>query len=270
MKSYLNTIIFFSLSIFSATNLFGQGAFVNLNGGYNLMMSSGNLPNFYSIKSTSSTDTYEQIDVSLGKGLNFGGGLGYMFNKHLGAELCFSYLIGGKSKAQDIYPGGKTDYTLSAKMFRLNPTLVVTSGFEKVNPYAKIGLIIGSGSVIEETVDYDGGDVTTFLLKMNGGIALGGNAGLGLLFKLRKNVFLFSEVNMINLSFAPKKGKITKATYNGMDVLGDLTTSEKEIEYVESFTESNSPQPDSQPSKGLKTKLPFGSAGIQLGIRFNL
>lgn len=268
-KNYLNTFLILTLATLCSNNLFGQLAYLNINAGYGLMISSGNLTNFYSLTTSSNSDTYKQVNLSLGKGINFGGAFGYMFNKNLGAELGISYLIGGKSKAQDIYPGGKTDYTLSAKMLRINPSIVVASGFKRINPYAKIGLIIGSGSVTEETKDNDGGDISLVLVKMNGGIAIGGNAGLGVLFDLSKTISFFSEINMTNLSYAPTKGKATKATYNGIDILSDLTTSEKEIEYVDSYTESNTPPPDSQPAKGLKTKLPFGSIGINIGIRFS-
>ncbi len=268
-KNYLNTFLIATLATLFTNSLYGQGAYLNINAGYGLMMSSGNLPNFYSLTTSSNSDTYKQVNISLGKGINFGGAFGYMFNKNIGAELGVSYLLGGKSKAQDIYQGGKTDYTLSAKMLRINPSIVVASGLKGINPYAKIGLIIGTGSVTEETIDNDGGDITSVLVKMNGGIAIGGNAGLGVLFDIRKRISFFSELNMTNLSYAPTKGKAIKATYNGKDFLSDLTTSEKEMDYVDSYTESNTPPPDSQPSKGLKSKLPFGSIGINLGIRFS-
>lgn len=268
-KNYLNAFLIVTLVSLFANNLFGQGAYLNINAGYGLMMSSGNLPNFYSLTTSSNSDTYKQVNLSLGKGINFGGAFGYMFNKNIGAELGVSYLLGGKSKAQDIYQGGKTDYTLSARMLRINPSIVIASGLNGINPYAKIGLIVGTGSVTEETIDNDGGDISRVLVKMNGGVAIGGNAGLGVLFDISKKISFFSEINMTSLSYAPTKGKATKATYNGIDILSDLTTSEKEIEYVDSYTESNTPPPDSQPSKGLKTKLPFGSIGINLGMRFS-
>ena len=267
--NYLNTFLIVSLATLFATNLRGQGVYIGINGGYGFMMSSGNLSNFYTLTTSSNSETYKQVNLSLGKGIDFGGSFGYMFNRNIGAELGVSYLLGGKSKAQDIYQSGKTDYTISAKMLRINPSIVVASGFKGINPYAKIGLIIGTGSVNTETIDNNGGDVSRALIKMNGGVAIGGNAVLGVLFDLSKKISFFSEINMTNLSYAPTKGKAIKATYNGIDILSDLTTSQKEIEFVDSFTESNTPPPDSKPSKSLKTKYPFGSIGINLGIKFS-
>jgi hypothetical protein len=259
------------ISLF-ANNLFAQGAYVNINAGYGLNMSSQNLYyfDFYNTTSGSNSSTSEQVNVSLGKGLNLGGAFGYMFNKNIGAELGISYLLGGKSKAKDTYTGGTTDYTLSSKMFRIIPSLVIASGFEKINPYAKFGLVIGSGSIMYEYKDNDDGDIFVMKMKLNGGMALGLSSGVGAMFNLSDKMSFYGELNMVNLSYAPTKGEVTEATYNGADELPDMTTSEKEIEFVDSYTYSSSnPPADSQPSKELKQKLPFGSFGVNIGLRIN-
>ncbi len=263
----LNLIIVFAISLF-ANNLFAQGAYVNINAGYGLKMSSQNIPGFYNSTEGSNTDTYEQVNVSLGKGLNAGGTFGYMFNKNIGAELGISYLLGGKSKAKEVYFGGKTDYTVSAKMLRINPSIVIASGLDRINPYAKFGLVIGSGSVMYEENDNDAGDIEIREMKLNGGLAFGLNAGVGALFTLSDKMSFFGEINMVNMSYAPTKGKLTKATDNGVDKLPGMTTRQKETEFVDSYTESSTNPPvDSQPRKELKQKLPFGSFGINFGLR---
>ncbi len=269
-KIDVNTLlILFGIIVFSTT-LTAQGAYININAGYGFNMSSQNLDlfEFYNSSSTDNSSTEEQVYVSLGKGLNFGGTFGYMFNKNIGAELSVSYLLGGESKAKDTYTGGTTEYTLSAKMLRFNPSLVVASGLEKINPYAKFGLIIGSGSVLYGINDKDGGDVSVLKFELNGGLALGLNAAIGIAFNLNEKMSFFSELNMVNLSYAPEKGQVTEATFNGTDMLPELTTSEKEIEFVDSYTINyNNPPADSQPTKELKPKLPFGSIGINIGVK---
>lgn len=272
MKNFLKMFLMvFVISLF-ANNLFAQGAYVNINAGYGLNMSSQNLYyfDFYNSTSSSNSDTYEQVNVSLGKGLNLGGAFGYMFNENIGAELGISYLLGGKSKAKDTYTGGTTDYTLSSKMLRINPSLVIASGFENINPYAKFGLIICSGSIMYEYNDNDNGDISLMKIKLNGGIGLGLSSGIGAMINISDNMSFFGELNMVNLSYAPTKGVLTEATYNGVDQLPSMTTSEKEIEFVDSYTYSSSnPPADTQPSKELKQKLPFGSFGVNIGLRIN-
>jgi len=265
-------------------NIFAQGTYVSFNAGFGAKMSSQNLPDYYNYtqsdnyngENNSRVITSEQINASLGKGLNFGLSIGNMFNKNIGAELGVSYLMGGKTKAKDSYSTNgtvneTTDYTISAKMLRIVPTLVFTPGMEKINPYAKFGLIVGLGTITEEHSRNIDGDVNFEKTKYKGGLALGLNTALGVAFDLNEKMSFFGELNMVNLSYAPKKGEVTEATYNGADQLPDMTTSDKKIEFVDKVTtNSSNPQLDSEATKELKTKLPFGSIGLNIGIHFKL
>lgn len=265
----LSLIATFTCILF-VNNLFGQETYMKINAGYSVNMSSQNLEyfDFYNYTSGSNSNTNEQVFVSLGKGLNFDGTIGYMFNENIGAELRLSYLIGGKSTAKDDYDDGTTDYTISSNMLRANPSFVLSTGLKAINPYAKFGLIIGTGSVNYEFEDNEDGDIYKANIKMDGGLAVGLNAAIGVNYTFNDNMSLFGEINMINMSYAPDKGVYTEATYNGADELPDMTTREKEIDFVDSYTyNQNDPPPESEPRKELKQKLPFGSLGLNLGLR---
>jgi len=67
---------------------------------------------------------------------------------------------------------------------------------------------------------------------------------------------------MINMSYAPVKGKITEATYNGRDILPSLTTNEKKFEYLDKVIYTGSLPRDSEPTQSLKVNYPFGCWGI--------
>lgn len=153
-------------------------------------------------------------------------------------------------------------------MLRINPSIVIAAGFKKINPYAKFGLVIGSGSIMYEYNDNNNGNLTVRKAKLNGGIALGLSSGIGVLFTLNDKMSFFSELNMVNLSYAPTKGKLTVATDNGADELPGMTTRERETVYVNSYTESSS-NPPSEPRKELKQKMPFGSLGLNFGLKIN-
>ena len=242
-------------------------------------MSSQNLSGFenstFEFYSNSYSMKSEQINFSFGKGLNFGADFGYMFNKNLGAEIGVSYLIGGKTISTLTQPNNSTEITVSSKMLRINPSLVITSGFEKINPYAKFGLILGSGYVIlssnQEISGFSGQQSNSESIKLSGAIAIGLTSGIGAIYKINDKLSFFGELNMINLSFAPTKGIKTDFRIDGVDMLPSLPTRQKETEYLDSFTEtsSNSNPQDSEPSKKLKQKLPFGSFGLNLGLRVN-
>tara|TARA_R110001592_G_scaffold363293_1_gene683362 strand:- start:23121 stop:23948 length:828 start_codon:yes stop_codon:yes gene_type:complete len=265
------TVVLISLLI--SFNAEAQDFYASISAGYNTSFGTSNLTafDFYNYKEVGTKITEEQVNISLGKGLSINGLVGYSFNKHIGAELGFSYLIGGETTANDQYDNESVEYTFSSNMLRIIPTLVVSSGLKDIDPYAKFGLIMGSGSVTYGvSSDFDG-NIAVNTIKMDGGIAFGLNAAIGANYELKENLLLFLEINTINMSYAPTRGELIEATFNGVDELSDYTTSEKEVEFVDSYTfDFAGPfPPESEPSKALKQRLPFSSIGINLGLRVN-
>jgi len=272
IKLFKITLVACMLCLNTNYHLFAQGPYLKIHDGYGLKMSSQNISyyDFWSLTVSSQTYNAKQIYVSLGKGLNFGGAIGYMFTKNIGAELGITYLIGGKNKAQDKsqYTDETKDYTLSSKMLRINPSFILSSDFKNIEPYAKFGILFGYGSIKYEYNYNSYGDVQYWTETLNGAIAIGLNAGVGLSYKLNSHLSLFGEIIMVNLSYAPTNGKITKATYDGTDVLPYYTTSEKETIFVDSYT-SDGTSDTTQPAKTLKQKFPFGSIGFNAGLKFS-
>lgn len=271
MKSKLATLLIAVTLCLFADNLLAQGLYVSINAGAALKMSSSNLSGNINSTTNSVSTTQEQINVSLGQGKNFGGTLGYMFNENIGIELGVSYLSGDKSNALETLINGSNSSSFSSSMTRFNPTFIIASGMDKINPYAKFGFIIGSGDVIGSGKMTSGTDVINFEMKMNGGQAYGVNASLGALYNLNKKIALFAEITTINLSYAPSKGVLTVFTYNGTNQLQNMTTKNKEINFVDSYTAKKvDTTPDSQPSTELKQKYPFGSIGLNIGLKYAL
>jgi hypothetical protein len=265
-KNYLITLLIAVAIGMIANSSFAQGMYGNLNIGYGFGKSTMNIEDFTNYTEGSNSDTEEQIFLSLGKGLNFGGTIGNMFNEHVGAELGINYLLGGKAKAKDEYLGGTTEYEFYARMLRFIPAIVIAAGGEKINPYAKFGVVVSTGSVKYDYEDKDGGDLTIRKVKYSGGIALGFMGAVGAKFKLSDNMSLFAELNTINQSYAPKKGELTEYSFNGTDRLPNLNTYQKEVEFVDKITYDGSYPPTSEPRKELKQKLPLGSVGINFGL----
>lgn len=266
----------FSIAIFAilviSSNLFAQGIYVDIETGYGVKTSSQTLDyfGFYSVTEFPDSSTVEQVYISLGEGLHFGGAVGYMFNESIGAELGLSYLLGGGTTARsESYDGDTTTYTLSSNMLRIIPTFVISSGFGRFNPYAKFGMVLGIGSVGLEMLSIEEAEVSRMTTKFDGGLAVGLKAATGASFTLRDNMSLFGEMGMINMSYAPTRGEVTEATLNGADMLPGMTTNEREIEFVDNYTAVGVPTPESQPDRRLKQKMPFSSFGINFGLRIN-
>jgi hypothetical protein len=101
-------------------------------------------------------------------------------------------------------------------------------------------------------------------------MAIGFNASAGVLYSLTDNISFFGEMNIVNMSYAPTKAELTEATHNGINNLPTMKTIDKKTEFVNNYTESNTTAPlDSQPAKELKQKFPYGSFGLNIGLRIS-
>lgn len=271
-------ILMSALSISLITNgLYAQGAYVSLNTGYGFASSSQSIQNR---TSGSNSTTYEHANLSLGKGLNLGGAFGYMFNKNVGAELALSYLIGGTTTVKYNSISSSTSSSnstndLSSSILRFNPSMVISSGLDGINPYAKFGVIIGTGSFNVNMNSSNTSSSKTTVTKettlYNGGLALGITASLGASYKINDKISFFGELALVSMSYAPTKGEITAYTVDGADKLSGLKTSGKMIDFVDTYTHNSSITPsDSEPDQQMKQKFQFGSFGLNIGLKYNL
>ncbi len=280
MKKKILSLTLFSVC--SLANVFSQGFFTEISGGYSYMLAPQEIG---TNESTIDTDTenkeeYESVKGSYGQGTNFGLKLGYMINSNFGFDLNTSYLISSKFESSDSYKytydwgenvEGSTDRLDQAKMLRFNPSFIMSMGNEKISPFTKIGVVFGIGSV-EQNFESSGSDgVYKYTRLLNGGLSIGASAEIGLKLKLTEKLSFVGAVNFLAMNYAPKKGEYTSVTYNGMDMLDLLQTSDKEVEFVDGYSVSNSdPDNSNQPSKELKMYMPFSSVGLNVGIRFSL
>ncbi len=258
------------IGVILITNIsFSQGLFVKGNLGYGL--AAGKEYINQNRTSGGGITTYEGVYTTYGKGLNFGGALGYMFSDHIGAELDVNYLLGSTITATEINGGGTEEWKYSASMLKLMPTVIFAVGGNGIDPYTRFGIVIGMlGNVKSEFTDIGGGSIEVRKYKDSGGAALGFTGTIGLNFSLSEALSLFGEVNLTTLTYAPTKGKLTEYTIDGVDQLGSLTPNLKEIEFVDNYTIDGAlPTVTSKPTQELKIYYPFSSIGIRIGAMMN-
>jgi opacity protein-like surface antigen len=227
------------------------------------------------------SDVSESKSGSLGTGLNINLGLGYMFSKYLGVDLGFNEFIGFgvKTKYSQTQTGfsQQWDDKYVGRSFQIIPALVITPGFEKLNPYGRFGLIIG---VINQTnysytntqtsiPDAKASNTTVekYKDKDYGGISLGFAAALGADFNLSKNFTVYAEINLNGVNYSPKKGKVVEWTRDGVDQKPLLTTKDLEWEYVKKLDDKVNIPSDS-PNQYLKESALLTNAGISIGAKF--
>jgi len=282
--------------LISSTGIFAQNFYISANVGYSFPMNGQRTGfnnthqesiNDYVGNTTSFSTTYESVNFSLGKGFNFGGAVGFEFNDYLGVELGLDYLLGGKNTAEstskhteilqtstNVYTFNTTNSSYS-RMFRVIPRLVISPNFEKINPYIKIGVVLGFGSFYS---DYDSESTTSGTSnqtqstsrKSSGGMALGFNSSFGVNYYLSDKMSVFGEVSYIGMSYAPEKTSSTKGEVDGEDILPSTPVSRKEWEYVDELTAVQNSSNMDEPTKQLYFSQPFSSLGINFGVKFNL
>ena len=259
------------LFVFSNT-IFAQKLYVSVNGGYNF---AANTTTNYSFNYNPYNSSANKVEVSLGKGFNFDAAIGYKFNKIIGAELGVSYLKGETTTWNfSLYTSGVginyISRNYSSTMLRFIPTLVFSGDYKTLNPYVKIGAIIGSGSfLINQTGRIDSiiSSSSTQTTKYDGGLAIGVYCGLGAIYKINKNVSILAEITNINMSYAAEKSELIESKLNGVDQLPGMSISQKQEEFVDSYSSSYSTT--DKPRKGLKQNISFSSIGFNIGARYS-
>jgi len=277
MKKIIKLIFVTVVISLYALSTKAQGIYIKIGGGYGLPAGTSSFQNSER-NNVTQTNKYDAVNYSFGKGINFAATFGDMFNKNFGAELNIGYLLGGTTEFTDntidVSATDEIKEKINSNMIFFTPALVIESGFEKINPYARIGLIIGIAkgfSEYDHTYDLAGStnsSVEKTEYKMD--IGLGANAALGVMYNISESFAIFGECNINSLSITPKSSEITVSTLNGTDQLNSMSISEKKTDYLSSYSyDQNSTPSTSEPRKEIKTKMPFSSIGANIGVKIS-
>ena len=288
------------------------GPFINIGLGYGLGIGSQNLIGFANSTSTTTSlitppvTNSKQIDVKFGKGLCFNAAVGYMINRNFGFEVGASYLMGGSTtgtnttdttlvdKFVDIINTRKAKFedvvTYKGSMLRINSSIIIASGMDIFNPYAKFGVSLGFGSFSrEESINSSNANTsisvgstipisdTTITFRSfrrdeysDGGLSIGFNATLGCNYYYSNNISFFVEFNLLNISFSPGRSEIKEYTVQGVNELPNLSVAAKQTDYSESISSfPDTILPNTVPSKALLQTFSFSSIGLNIGMKIS-
>jgi hypothetical protein len=252
-------------------------AFAGLNFGYGIP-ATGQIVGINSEDNNpGNTFSNENVRGSFGSGLNAGVYFGYWFSDVVGAQLGVNYLFGKKYTFTDnsVNSSNVTDNItdkVAARSLRLTPALRIGFGHGDVHPYMLGGFSIGLANKItddlnESTTTPGGTDITVMKTEYTGGISVGPFAAIGLNFHLTEKLLFNVELTNYFANWAPTKGEITTATFNGTDQLGNMTTNQKQYEYVNKVDQTMNTS-TSQPTQRLKNYYPMNSVGLTIGLHF--
>ncbi len=145
---------------------------------------------------------------------------------------------------------------------------------KKSNFHTTIGAIAAIGKYqIEfnkETTWQDGTVMATHrLTEYSGGWSFGVSNSTGIEFQTNSAFKFFIELDIYAQSYGARKSEILEYNINGEDLISSLSVSQIYADHVDSLNESEIQNPD-EPSKYIRSFIPFNSAGLSAGISVSL
>lgn len=270
--SRMKKLLCIMVLVLSTCSAFAQ-LYLRGNVGYNLPANSQvigtNSSQVYNSDLGQYETTQEAVYGSFGSGLSFNLGLGATINGTIGYDVELGYLLGKEYTTNQKYTDDFYKTKQTSRSFQIAPSITFTAGTGNIQPYTRIGPVIGFTKLkFEETEhsssypysDYDESTETEF----SGGMSLGFKGVLGVAFHASEKIQFFGEVNFLSMSYAPKDGQITAYTVDGEDALDSLPKEEKSFELKDEITN------DDAPYTRLRDKYSMGSCGVQIGVKYVL
>jgi hypothetical protein len=269
--------LFILLYLFICSAIYAQKPYLEFSGGYNIGNGKMNLGELYS--STNGIGSVEQVKGSYGEGFHFGGSIGYNLHKNIALEAAVN-LIDGRSFKTSFYSSHtnglgliSTYYELESKadFIQIIPSVMVHFGWSKFDPFAKVGLIFGTGTVFYSYLERDSYEDIESYHELSQGLGLGYKTSIGSYYHFNQWFSCFAEFSILNINFSPTKGRLTSYKENGIELIDGMSTNDREVEFEDIYNFNfNTNHNEDEPSKEIKQPLPFGSLGLQLGLRFQL
>ena len=280
----IKSIILFSILILASSKSFTQNAYLKFQSGYQISSNPSSGQNTVSnTSSTFTTTTTTSKNIGLGTGLNFGAAIGYDFSENIGAEIGVNYLFGHKYELTDESTNlnmnntyDNLTSTIYSRMLFINPSFILKASAPKLNPYMRLGIVMGIGSVRSENTtessmnNISSKEYTKFIT--NGGLAWGANGAIGVVHELNQQISIYAEASIQSINYKPKKSEMVEAELNGNDILNTYSNREKISEFSDKYTRvdsGNTPNPN-QAKESARINLPLSNLLLQIGVKISL
>lgn len=264
----------FLFLLFLSPRLYSQ-LYVGISGEYSLPALKQQLGN----NSVISPDhrAYNGVYSSYGSGFSPGIFTGYKLKPHFSVEFGYSYLFGANQTflssyfdSNNLSSSSSGEGTVRVTIHRIQPGVrfsVERNNFIFCN---SLRLVIGAGGIALSRSEFKYIDTSAVNYESSafisyGGMAIGFSDVFGVSYRF-KSFEILANADFICQSWAPKKGKLIKDEYNGVDQLSSRPVSWKEYEYVNPGIESSAMT--DKPSQRQKSYLPLSSIGFNLGVQY--
>lgn len=236
------------------------------------------------------TITVEALNGTLGEGYKATATVGYMFAPYIGVEVTGTYFHGQETLIGRFQsPSTRSESIAYLRGFDVMPAIILTPGFEGINPYTRFGLILSAGGdlTVETAVDQVEGVSPDADLRIRAEtevqprFSIGYSAVVGVAYPITETLRVFGELQYNNYSLEGKDAEITRFTTLAVTdgetnpvpgrQLKDLPVSQKQFVFEDEFTLPATQEPPADEPRTLPTRyLNASNVGINIGLRIGL
>jgi opacity protein-like surface antigen len=245
--------------------------------GYGLPVPGAYIGQNYTIdsRSTPSVRSYEAVYGSYADGLRIGGEIGYALNDNVTLGVGVRYEASSEyefTNASTSTTSTRTETeTKSASGIAFIPSVVYTLAGEVYRPYMRVNGHFGMPTEIvkgEEASTVAGvPSETSYEIERTGGIAWGFGGGLGVEYVVSPAMSILLEVVSESWTWEATEQKYTKYTIDGEDMLEDADERQIKTEYLDSYTNDGTNDPDS-PSQSLRALQANSAISMNIGLKY--
>lgn len=330
MRRILLTTIAASAMAFSANaQLNKKGFYFKVAGGYFFSVSPGQFPDVgpypprdehvaVNPNNGNTTTLREKVLTgSYGEGVRGGVSAGYVINPFISVELTVNYFSSKKNlmtrnltTIQNTETEvGKIESKGHVQAVDVAPSIVISPGYEKFNPYVRFGFVVPvwgrlyietdasrTSAVAGQPSFVQAKTVISRKEEIEPSPTIGFQGALGVTYAINKRFGIFLEAEYRNVPVKSKSKEVTSYRENtkiintntgqqvGNDInrgLGDLSVAERNTDYVTTLDQnSNTPtgtsgtttnyKNNNAPANDLKSYINIGGLGANLGLRIRL
>jgi hypothetical protein len=225
----------------------------------------------------SSNNTYNVKNASFSSGVQGYLGLGYMFSDHVGVQVDANLGLANTKytfTASDVYVGGILSTVSIVQQAKspviVTPALVLQTGGDAVNVYARIGLALPVSTKITQdqilTNAPGTGSISTddFTLQLTNSFSMGFTGAAGVKYRINEKFTIWGELSFMSMSLYLKEAELTGASENGQSIPLSQIVGAQVVKYSKNATV------DSTNTTQVTYSQPFSNVGINVGINISL
>jgi len=211
----------------------------------------------------------KKISFSAGTYLDLAGG--YMFSEHVGIDAAFNIGLSPKQYTTN-YADQVSSENIQLIQKAANPTffvpsLVLQTGGEKLNLYARVGLVVPVNTKITQDEIFStipASDVTDYTYEIKNSFSLGYAAAIGAQYQVKERLKLMGEVNFMSLAMLIKSADLTNINQDGRNY--PPTADSSAVQHY-AYSTNTSGVTTSSSNQAAWTQ-PFSNVGVRFGVVF--